>query len=87
MIPNKSEKEILEFVNYLNLREGYTIKFIYVPYHMGRLACTVFYTMDSLPLQESIDRQANCIFSILNEQFFTDKWNLINGLIIWNKKK
>jgi hypothetical protein len=26
-----------------------------------------------LPLQESIDRQANCIFSILNEQFFTDK--------------
>jgi hypothetical protein len=47
VIPNKSEKEILEFVNYLNLREGYTIKFIYVPYHMGRLACTVFYTMDS----------------------------------------
>lgn len=71
LIQNKSEKEILEFINYLNLREGHTIKFIYVPNDnsVGRLACTTLYTMDSLFIQECIDKQANRIFPYLMSNF------------------
>ncbi len=36
---------------------------------MGRLACTTLYTMDSLFIQECIDKQANRIFPYLMSNF------------------